>query len=157
HLAARGGRIQAAAVTASTEAAPGIDAMELSAERVAFKFLFRMRYPDMTNDQIDGFAALRQGATQFAQYAETIPGVGEDAMARTSSLTKAAFNFSFFRASIPTHCDAGRAREKRSSLEITDDVRQAVLLAEGVAHTLVGTEQARMSAIDCFRQLQDWP
>jgi hypothetical protein len=73
HLAAHGGRIQAAAVTASTEAAPGIDAMELSAERVAFKFLFRMRYPDMTNDQIDGFAALRQGAAQLRNTPKPFP------------------------------------------------------------------------------------
>lgn len=157
HLAARGGRIKAAAVTAPTAVAPGLDAMELSAERVAFKFLFRMRYPDMTNDQIDGFAALRQGAAQFAQYAGTVPGIGEDALARTSSLAKAALNFSFFRASIPTHCDAGRAQKERTSLKITDDVRQAALLAEGVSHTLVGTEEGIMPAIDCFRQVQDWP
>lgn len=158
HLAAHGGRVQSVAVTASTEIAMGIDAMELSAERVAFKFLFRMRYPEMTNDQIDGFSALRQGATLFAQYAGTAPGMGEDAKTRTSSLGRAAFNFSFFRASIPTYCNPVCMRHERaSSLEITDELRQAVLLAEGVAHALVGGEEERTRAIDCFRQLQDWP
>jgi hypothetical protein len=157
HLAAHGGRVESAAVAASTDIATGIDAMELSAERVAFKFLFRMHYPEMTNDQIDGFSALRQGATLFAQYAGTAPGMGEGAKARTSSLERAAFNFSFFRASIPTHCDPGCGRHGCSSLQITDGSRQAVLLAEGVAHALVGSEEERMRAIDCFRQLQDWP
>ena len=62
HLVARGGRIGSAAVGASTEPAPGIDPIQLSAERAAFKFLFRMQYPSLTNDEIDGFSALRQGA-----------------------------------------------------------------------------------------------
>jgi len=45
HLAARGGRIKSIAVIASTDFAPGIDPLQLSAERAAFKFLLRMRYP----------------------------------------------------------------------------------------------------------------
>ncbi len=157
HLAARGGRIKSIAVTASTDFAPGIDPTQLSAERAALKFLFRMRYPGMTNDQIDGFSALRQGACQFAQYAGTVPGASDDARTRASSLAKAAFNFGFFRASIPLHCTAAPTSIKCTSLALTDELRQAVLLAEGVAHSLVDTEQDRMSAIDCFRQLQDWP
>jgi hypothetical protein len=157
HLAARGGRIKSVAVTASTDFAPGIDPTQLSAERAALKFLFRMRYPGMTNDQIDGFSALRQGACQFAQYAGTVPGVSDDAKTRASSLAKAAFNFGLFRASIPLHCTPAPTSIKCTSLALTDELRQAVLLAEGVAHSLVDTEQDRMSAIDCFRQLQDWP
>ncbi|HEY6343112.1 MAG TPA: hypothetical protein VIX91_25460 [Candidatus Acidoferrum sp.] len=157
HLAAHGGRVKSVAVAASTDIATGIDAMQLSAERVAFKFLFRMRYPEMTNDQIDGFSSLRQGATLFAQFAGTAPGMGEDATTRTSSLETAAFNFSFFRASIPPHCIPGCGRQGGSSLQITDELRQAVLLAEGVAHALVGSEKEQMRAIDCFRQLQDFP
>ena len=156
-LAARGGPIKSVAVGASTDAAPGIDAAELTAARVAFKFLFRMKYPDMTNDQIDGLSALRQGATLFGQYAETAPGVGDHAELRRSSLAKAAFNLNFFRTSIPRHCNPGGGRPKRSSLEIDDEVRQAALLAEGVAHALVGTDDERMNAVECFRQLQDWP
>jgi hypothetical protein len=157
HLVAHGGRIQSAAVNATTDVAPGIDATELCAERVAFKFLFRMRYPAMTNDQIDGFSALRQGSQLFSQFGGTVPGTGEDANVRTSSLARAAFNLSSFRASIPIHCDAGRIQKGHSSLNVTDDVRQAALLAEGIAHALVGTEEERMQSIDCFRQLQDWP
>jgi tetratricopeptide (TPR) repeat protein len=155
HLAARGGRTSSISITTSTGEAPGISPVELSAERAAFKFLFRMSHPELTNDQIDGFSALRQGAAQFAQYAETVPGVGEDAKKRTSSLAKAAFNLSFFRASIPRH-DFG-CSANASSLNITEEVRQSVLLAEGVAHALAGGEQEQILAIDCFHQLQDWP
>jgi len=157
HLFARGGRIRSVAVAASTALAPGIDAMQLSAERASFKFLFRMQYPAMINEQIDGFSALRQGATQFAQYAGTVPGVEDDTKARASSLAHAAFCFGFFRASIPLHFTACSGEEQGASLRITDEIHQAVLLAEGVAHSLVGREVDYMQAIDCFRQLQDWP
>jgi hypothetical protein len=157
HLFARGGRIRSVAVAASTAWAPGIDAMQLSAERAAFKFLFRMQYPAMTNEQIDGFSALRQGATQFAQYAGTVPGVEDDTRARASSLAHAAYCFGFFRASIPLHFTACSGQEQGPSLKITDEIHQAVLLAEGVAHSLVGSEADYMQAIACFRQLQDWP
>lgn len=157
HLAARGGRITSVAVTASTDFAPGTDPTLLSAERVALKFLFRMHYPGMTNDQIDGYSALRQGACQFSQYSGTVPGAGDDAKTRTSSLAHAAFNLGFFRASIPPHCAPVSTSAECTSIAITDDNRQAILLAEGVAHALVGADQDRLSAIDCFRQLEDWP
>lgn len=155
HLAARGGRTSSISITTSTVKAPGISPIELSAERAAFKFLFRMSHPELTNDEIDGFSALRQGAAQFAQYAETVPGVGEDAKRRTSSLSKAAFNLSFFRACIPSHNFGGSSNA--ASLNITSEVRQSVLLAEGVAHALAGGMEGQMRAIDCFRQLQDSP
>jgi tetratricopeptide (TPR) repeat protein len=157
HLAATGGRAQLVAVTASTSAAPGVDPTYLSAERAALKFLFRMRYPSMTNDEIDGFSALRQGACQFAQFAGTVRGTGEDAKTRKSILAKAAFNLGFFRASIPPHCAPMPPTKQCTSLAITDEIRQAVLLAEGVAHALVGEDSDRILAIDCFRQLEDWP
>ena len=157
HLAARGGRTNAVAITSSTDAAPGIDPVQLSAERAAVKFLFRMRYPNMTNEEIDGFSALRQGAVQFAQFAGTVPGLGDDAKARTSSLRQAGNNFAFFRASIPLHATCYPKNVTGTSLDITDDVRQSALLAEGVAYALIGEPEAYASAIGCFRQLQDWP
>jgi tetratricopeptide (TPR) repeat protein len=157
HLAASGGPTQLVAVTASTSAAPGIDPTHLSAERAALKFLFRMRYPFMTNDEIDGFSALRQGACQFAQFAGTVPGTGNDAQSRRSILAKAAFNFGFFRASIPPRCGPTPPSKRCVSLNLTDDIRQAILLAEGVTHALIGGESDQMLAIDCFRQLEDWP
>jgi tetratricopeptide (TPR) repeat protein len=157
HLFARGGRIGSVAVSASTADSPGIDPVQLSAERAAFKFLFRMQYPAMTNDEIDGFSALRQGATEFAQYAGTVPSVGDDAKSRESSLAHAALNLGYFRASIPPHCAPPNDGIDRPSLTITDEIRQAVLLAEGVARSLVGGERNYMYARDCFRQLQDWP
>jgi hypothetical protein len=131
--------------------------MQLSAERAALKFLFRVHYPYMTNDEIDGFAALRQGACQFAQYAGTVPSVGDDAETRTSSLAKATFNFGFFRASVPPQCAPSPRTIHCTSLALTEEIRQAVLLAEGVARSLVGGEQGLLRAIDCFRQVEDWP
>jgi hypothetical protein len=204
HLTARGGRVRAMTVSTSTPSAPGIDPVQISAGRAAYKFLLRMRHPWMTIEEVDGFAALRQGASQFVQYAGTIPGTGPEACTRTSSLAEAAFNFEFFRASIPLHCappqkasrsqavkkSAGKASSaiapkqlptplpvplsdpssivsssqpeadgdtRPPSLQITDEVRQAVLLAEGVAHAMIGSKADRTCAIDCFRQLQDWP
>ncbi len=186
HLSASGGRMNSAAVTASTESAPGIDPLQMSAERAALKFLLRMRYPELSTDEVDGFAALRQGVMLFSQYAGTVPGSGHTAVTRSSLLEKAAFNFSFFRASIPVNCDwlckatieveqsvrgsRGKHSDRRhgeeaTSLQITEGIRQAVLLAEGVAHALVAggradavtADENRMAAIDCFRQLEDWP
>jgi hypothetical protein len=154
---ARGETGESITVSATTAAAPGIDPIQLSAERVAFKFLLRLRYPEMTDDEMDGFSALRQGAFQFVQYAGTIPGAGNDASARKSSLSDAAKNFGIFRASIPLHCAPSFEHDHIQSIEITDGIRQAVLLAEGVARALAGEDQDRMPAIDCFRQLQDWP
>ena len=151
-LCARGGRLGAVAVKASTEFSPGIDPIQLSAERAAFKFLFRMQYPGMTNDQIDGFAALRQGARQFEQFASAVSGE-----VRKASLKQAAFNFGFFRTSVPPHCKPPADGKDRPSLSITPQIRQAVLLAEGIAHCLVGEKQNYWFAIACFRQLQDWP
>ncbi len=43
------------------------------------------------------------------------------------------------------------------NLVVTDDIRQAALLAEGVAHALCGDPDSLDSALSCFRQLQEWP
>jgi hypothetical protein len=157
HLVARGGPIKSVAVTTSTTVAPGIDPIQLSAERAAVKFLLRMKHPEMTNDEVHGFAALRQGACLFGQYSGTVPGTGKNASTRTSSLANAALNLGFFRASIPLHCSLPCASSDSESITVTDENRQAALLAEGVAHSLVGEDGHRIFAIDCFRQLQDWP
>ncbi len=66
-------------------------------------------------------------------------------------------NFGFFRASIPLPSKPPSEGIEESSLHITDEIRQAALLAEGVALSLGGRERDYMLAIDCFRQLQDWP
>jgi hypothetical protein len=189
HMAASGGPVSAIAVTTSTDVAPGINPIQLSAERAALKFLLRMRFPHLTTGQVDGFAALRQGASQFGQYAGTVPGrssVGakdaganagaaagtgnnvqsasdgktsmvDDVETRRSTLAKAAYNFEFVRASIPRHCNLSQGSHDCNSLKITDQIRQSILLAEGVANALVGSEQSYVAAIDCFRQLEDWP
>lgn len=95
NLTAIGGLVNSASVT-SADPAPGVDALQLSAECAAFKFLLRQRYPGLMTDEIDGFAALRQGIAMFTQYAGTAPGSGDKAQKRVSSLEKAAFNLSFF-------------------------------------------------------------
>jgi hypothetical protein len=153
HLTAQGMPGHCGAITASTRVAEGLDCLQLSAERAAFKFLLRMRFESETTDAIDGFSALRQGATQFAEYADTVQGSGDSAKQRKSALAKAAFDLGFVRTSIPRHCEEALGLCRT----IDDDVRQSILLAEGVAHAMVGNDEHTDAAIDCFRQLEDWP
>ena len=184
HLAARGIEVRTVSITTSIDVQAGIDCVQLAAERAAFKFLIRMKYPQMTNDEVNGIAALRQGASLFGEFAGTNPGGGSAAATRTSSLSSAAGNLEFFRSSIPVHCElsnvtqtAGRtgraalAAGKRKNgsgrsiakagqeggIKITDEIRQGALLAEGVADALSGQYSALSAAISCFRQLQEWP
>jgi hypothetical protein len=220
HLAARGTGVHTISITTSSELQPGIDCVQLAAERAAFKFLVRMKYPQMTNDEVNGLAALRQGASIFSEFAGTIPDGGTAAMTRTSSLKSAATNLAFFRSSIPVYCGApdtsqqhlpeagttsdvsvmsvkdkegspqvaainicgaphtslqnvsgadtssndsvtSAQEEERSSqiagIKISDEMRQGVLLVEGVAHALTNEATPQNSAISCFRQLQEWP
>ena len=73
------------------------------------------------------------------------------------STRRQVFDFEFFRLSIsPLHCEPPENAGSCESITINDDLRQAVLLAEGVAHALLG-ESNRSSALECFRQLQEWP
>lgn len=46
---------------------------------------------------------------------------------------------------------------RSGDLVVTDEIRQAVLLAEGVAHALCGDPESLDSALSCFRQVQEWP
>ena len=101
HLAARGIQVPTISITTSSDFQPGIDCVHLAAERAAFKFLIRMQFPQMTNDEVNGHAALRQGASLFTEFAGTVPDGGPAAATRTSSLKSAARNFAFFRSSIP--------------------------------------------------------
>ena len=88
----RGIGVKTVSITTSSEIQDGIDfGVQLTAERAAFKFLLRMKYPGMTNDEINGFAALRQGACLFAEFAGTTHGTGAAAKTRSASLnTKAS-------------------------------------------------------------------
>jgi hypothetical protein len=185
HLAARGVGVRTVSITTSSEVQPGIDCVQLAAERAAFKFLIRMMYSQMTNDEVNGLAALRQGVSIFSEFAGTIPDAGGGATTRASSLKCAARNLAFFRSSIPIDCEGierlkkhkktarnlgtGDAGTKESlqrqddnssqvaSIKISDEIRQTVLLAEGMANALTNDLTAQNTAIDCFRQLQEWP
>jgi hypothetical protein len=184
HIAARGSGVRSVSITTSSELRAGIDCVQLAAERAAFKFLIRMKHPEITNDEVNGLAALRQGASLFYEFAGTIPDKGKAATTRSSSLRLAAQNLEFFRSSIPVQfelaedfqsgkitnvalSDPGQSESspgqatniaaKPPSIVITDENRQAILLAEGVAHALADGESARHSAISCFHQLRGWP
>jgi hypothetical protein len=104
HIAARGVGVTTVSITTSSEVHEGIDCIQLIAERTAFKFLIRIRYQEMTNDEVNGLAALRQGAILFLQFAGTNAGSGTSATTRTSSLRCAARNLGFFRTAIPVSC-----------------------------------------------------
>jgi hypothetical protein len=188
HIAARGNGVKSVSITTTSELRPGIDCVQLAAERAAFKFLIRMKHPEITNGEVNGLAALRQGATLFHEFAGTIPGEGKAATTRSSSLGLAAQNFGFFRSSIPVEDEppqsyascklpapaspvafsepgpsaSGRNETKTPPARVPSTTvlgkdRQAILLAEGVAHALAGGESAQHSAIACFRQLREWP
>lgn len=105
HIAARGIGVNTVSITTSTDIQAGIDCVHLSAERAAFKFLIRMKYPGITNDEVNGLAALRQGASLFAEFAGTVPARGAAAITRTSALKSAARNLEYFRTAIPVHCN----------------------------------------------------
>ncbi len=165
-IAATGGDTQCVSVMANTASAPGLDATQLAARRAALKLILRTNHPEWTDSEVEGFAALRQAVIVFSQYAGTAKGGGDSAHTRASSLKQAACDFALFRASIPFHCmlpDAAKtSRSKKEALKllqpiVEDPIRQADLLAEGVAHALIGTQQDLNAAITCFRQLQDWP
>jgi hypothetical protein len=93
----------------------------------------------------------------FGQYAKTAPGVGDAAQARNSSLKQAASDFGLFRSSVPNHGTTSNPAPAHSPGIITDETRQSALLAEGVAHALVGDQEGLNAAVVCFRELQDWP
>jgi tetratricopeptide (TPR) repeat protein len=163
HIAASRGNGQCVSVTARTPYGRGVDVIQLTAERTAFKLLLRTKYPEMTNNESEGFAALRQAVNLFSQYAGAARGSGENAQTRDSSLQQAARDFGSFRTSIPLHYSS--SEDRRTSREhqtcpdaiITDEVRQAALLAEGMAHALAGGEDDLNAAVVRFRELQDWP
>src|SRR5262249_14346956 len=60
-------------VMASTDVGSGADALALSAERAAYKLLYRLTRPSTPVAEIEGRAALRQGLALLAPYAR-----GED-------------------------------------------------------------------------------
>jgi len=101
HVAARGVDVETVSITTSSEIRAGVDCIQLIAARAAFKFLLRIKFREMTNDEVDGIAALRQGAVLFLQFAGTSAGSGTSATTRVSSLRAAARNFGFFRTAIP--------------------------------------------------------
>ncbi|HEX4773303.1 MAG TPA: tetratricopeptide repeat protein [Bryobacteraceae bacterium] len=155
HIAASGGKIQCVSVSASTAAAAGIDAVQLTAQRAAFKFLLRMRM--LSDNEVEGFAALRQAVILFGQYAPTVRGTHGNAQTRDSSLRQAASDFGVFRGAIPVDFQPSRKITNKLRTMITDEVRQAALLAEGLAYAIDGNDEDLTAAVVCFRELQDWP
>lgn len=101
HVAGRGVGVETVSITTSSEIGAGVDCIQLIAARAAFKFLLRVEFQAMTNDAVDGIAALRQGAVLFLQFAGTSAGVGTSATTRISSLRASARNLGFFRTAIP--------------------------------------------------------
>lgn len=157
HVAAAGGPEQTISVMARTPYSEGMDAMQLSARRAAFKLLLRRAHPDWTDNRIDGYSALRQGASLFTQYAGTSRGIGDSAKTRRSALLQAASDFAAFRASVPVHAIVSRQAGSSQSIHLDADMRPSDLLAEGAARALAGAEEDLDGALACFRELQNWP
>ena len=85
-------RGQSISVMAGTEPSPGIDALTMSAERAAYKLLYRLSYPSVALGQIEGRAALRQGLGLLAAFARAENGSADD---RKAGLQKAFTNLDF--------------------------------------------------------------
>jgi hypothetical protein len=157
---------QCLSVMANIAKAPGIDATQFAARRAAVKLVLRYNHREWTDNEVEGFTALRQAVLSFSQFAGTARGSGESVHTRASSLKQAASDFALFRASLPFHCTLSAAslndrkengKHVPSRSIISDEVRQADLLAEGIAHVLAGNQKDLEEAVICFRQLQDWP
>lgn len=79
-------------VMASTELGSGADALALSAERAAYKLLYRLTAPTTPTNDIEGHAALRQGIGLLAAYARAENGTAQE---RKIGLKKAVTNLDF--------------------------------------------------------------
>jgi hypothetical protein len=84
-------------VLASTPRESGIDSVSLSAERAAYKLLFRMKKNQDTAAQIDGHAAFRQGVANVSRCVRSVIDKPEDKSRRETDLKKAICNLEFVR------------------------------------------------------------
>jgi len=84
-------------VLASTPRADGVDSVALSAERAAYKLLFRMKSNQDTAAQIDGHAAFRQGVCTVSRCVRSVVDTPADRERRDADLRKAIGNLEFVR------------------------------------------------------------
>ena len=96
-LNATGGANGTLSVIASTPKGTNIDPVALSAERAAYKLLFRMKKAQDTAAQIDGHAAFRQGVAAVSRCVRLVVDTDEDRKRRDGDLKKAIGNLEFVR------------------------------------------------------------
>ena len=84
-------------VIASTPKGANIDPVALSAERAAYKLLFRMKKAQDTAAQIDGHAAFRQGVAAVSRCVRLVVDTEDDRKRRDGDLKKAIGNLEFVR------------------------------------------------------------
>ena len=126
-------------VLASTPRVDGIDSVALSAERAAYKLLFRMKKDQDTAAQIDGHAAFRQGVATVSRCVRSVVDTQPDRERRDTDLKKAIGNLEFVRETF------------------TGDPQHTVYLLEslrilGICYALVGRDAA---ARRLFEELED--
>jgi hypothetical protein len=95
-LTCSGGPYGTVTVYASTKRDDSMDVVAMTASRAAYKLLYRMSSNAETVEQIDGHAALRQGAKMLACCIRNVADSQPDPV-RTADLTKAVFNLEFAR------------------------------------------------------------
>ena len=140
-------------VMASTEPSAGADALALSAERAAYKLLFRLAYPDKLLSEIEGRASLRQGLSLLAAYARAENGKPED---RKNGLAKALTNLDFAAQTLRSD---GREqpwpevlRFKAVASFLTDDLAGALPSIQQIEDTPPSEGPGRKATLEALRR-----
>jgi hypothetical protein len=122
-------------VLATTDVAEGVDAVAVSAERSAYKLLFRIGQHKDSAKQIDGHAAFRQGVTSFASCMQSVVDAESARNHRNAALIKTIANLAFARE---TFC--GDPDHKVYYLEATR--------LEALAYACIGRDMAARKLLD---------
>jgi hypothetical protein len=137
-LTCSGGPYGTVSVLASTKREDGVDVVALTASRAAYKLLSRLSPGSGTTEQIDGFAAFRQGAKMLASYVRSLGDAQAD-QARAAEINKAIVNLEFARQAF--------CRDTDHPVYYLEAVR-----FEAVAYALLGRPAAALAR---FEELED--
>jgi hypothetical protein len=133
-LTCSGGPTGHVTVLASTVKEPGVDCVALTAERVAFKLLYRLARPHVPVNEVDGAAAYRQCVAMLDRA--LTPFAESDKDARRALLKKTADGFQFARQALSAKSSVGLLSARH----------------EGLVQSLLGN---RGLALELFEMLED--
>jgi tetratricopeptide (TPR) repeat protein len=138
---------------ATTDIAPGIDALRISAERAAYKLALSLLPPGRkdcpdTAEQIDAHAAFRQGAKALSCQVATVTDTEADKQVRQAELKNAIDNLEFARQVFAR--DAGHRKYYLASMRLqavayalTGRITASFARLEELENTTTGRDDAR--------------